>query len=395
MSNLYLIRYGEIGIKGKNRYLFENRLLANIRKTLREEGKELEVYKTYGRVYVETDLAREKVINRLEKIFGIVGIAPARRVELDVKEIKRASLEMVEAALPKQGTTTFKVSARRNNKSFELNSMELNRELGAHILINLEDGRLKVDVHNPEVMVNVEIRNEGAYIYVEDIAGCGGLPVGVTGTAGLLLSGGIDSPVAGWMMMKRGVNILPIYFHSFPFTSDRAKEKVIDLAKTLASYQGKVNLHIVHFTEIQTQMNDKCPAKLTTIIMRRIMMRIAERLTVNNGGKALVTGESMGQVASQTMESMYVTNLVPEMPVFRPLIGLDKVEIIDVAKKIDTYETSIQPYEDCCTVFVPKSPETSPTKKQIEIGERDLDIEDLIDKAVEEVEIIKINSYEN
>ncbi|OCL26425.1 tRNA 4-thiouridine(8) synthase ThiI [Orenia metallireducens] len=393
MKRLYLIRYGEIGLKGKNRFMFEDKLISNIIKTLKKESDELDVYKTYGRIYVETDLARDKVISKLQKVFGIVGIAPACEVELDVDQVKNASLEMVQEALPKSGVTTFKVNARRNNKSFPLNSMELNRELGAHILINTEDGRLEVDVHNPELMVNVEVRKKAVYIYTQDIPGSGGLPVGVTGTAGLLLSGGIDSPVAGWMLMKRGVKIVPIYFHSFPFTSDRAKEKVIDLAETLATYQGETKLHVVHFTDIQTEMNDKCPAELTTIIMRRIMMRIAEQITLNNGGKSLLTGESMGQVASQTMESMYVTNMVPEMPVFRPLIGLDKVEIIEIAKRIGTYETSIQPYEDCCTVFVPEKPATKATPEDVEEGEKDLHIDDLIEKAIDEVEVITINPY--
>ncbi|TDX52302.1 tRNA uracil 4-sulfurtransferase ThiI [Orenia marismortui] len=394
MKKLYLIRYGEIGIKGKNRYLFENKLISNIIKALKNEDPEVDVYKTYGRVYVETKIKEDKAIKKLKRIFGIVGIAPARKVDLDVDKIKDTCLEMVHNDLAKEGTTTFKISARRNNKSFELDSMELNRELGAHVLINTEDGRLKVDVHNPEINVKVEIRADFAYIYTKDIAGSGGLPVGVTGKSGLLLSGGIDSPVAGWMIAKRGAKIVPIYFHSFPFTSDRAKEKVIDLAETLATYQGETKLHVVHFTDIQTEMNDKCPEELTTIIMRRIMMKIAERITLNNGGKSLITGESMGQVASQTMESMYVTNMVPEMPIFRPLIGLDKVEIIARAKEIGTYETSIEPYEDCCTVFVPKSPETKPTPKQIAIGEKNLEIEDLIQKAIDEVEVININPYE-
>jgi len=393
VKRLYLIRYGEIGLKGKNRFMFEDKLISNIIKALKKESDELDVYKTYGRIYVETDLARDKVIAKLQKVFGIVGIAPAREVELDVDEVKKNCLEMVQEALPKSGVTTFKVNARRNNKSFPLNSMELNRELGAHILINTEDGRLQVDVHNPELMVNVEVRKKAVYIYTQDIPGCGGLPVGVTGTAGLLLSGGIDSPVAGWMLMKRGVKIIPIYFHSFPFTSDRAKEKVIDLTETLATYQGETKLHVVHFTDIQTEMNDKCPAELTTIIMRRIMMRIAEQITLNNGGKSLLTGESMGQVASQTMESMYVTNMVPEMPIFRPLIGLDKVEIIEIAKRIGTYETSIQPYEDCCTVFVPEKPATKATPDDVKEGEKDLHIDDLIEKAIDEVEIITINPY--
>ncbi|WP_027340454.1 tRNA uracil 4-sulfurtransferase ThiI [Halonatronum saccharophilum] len=393
MEKLYLIRYGEIGTKGKNRFIFEDKLKSNILKSLKGEGGHLRVYKTYGRIYVETDIEEDKVLNRLTKIFGIVGVCPTEKVALDVQEIKDACLKLVKKDLSEEGVTSFKISARRNNKQFELDSMELNRELGAHVLINIEDGRLKVDVHNPEIDVNVEIREKFAYVYTKDIPGVKGLPVGVTGTSGLLLSGGIDSPVAGWMIMKRGAKVVPIYFHSFPFTSDRAKEKVIELTEVLAQYQGPTDLHVVHFTDIQTQMNESCPKELTTIIMRRLMMRIAERITINNGGKSLITGESMGQVASQTMESMYVTNMIPKMPIFRPLIGLDKVEIIARAERIGTYDISIRPYEDCCTIFVPESPETSPTVKQIEIGEKDLDVEDLIEKAIEEVEIIRINPY--
>ncbi len=388
MDNLYLIRYGEIGLKVKNRYIFENKLIANIKDALCNKA---EVSKTYGRIYVESDLAEDEVINKLQKVFGIVGICPTKRVALNLKEIKDISLEVVREHLTNTNKkATFKVNTRRSNKSFELNSMELNRQLGAHILINIEDGRLQVDVHDPEIMVNVEIREKYAYIYTQDISGAGGLPVGSTGKTGLLLSGGIDSPVAGLRIMKRGAKIIPIYFHSFPFTSDRAKEKVIDLTEILASYQGETKLHVVNFTPIQTEMNEKCPDDLITIIMRRIMMQIAEIITENNGGKALITGESMGQVASQTLESMYVTNSVPKMPVFRPLIGMDKVEIIEEAKKMGTYDISIQPYEDCCTVFVPKRPETHPTIKQVEIGEKDLEIDNLIKKAVEEAEVITI-----
>ncbi|MCK8827210.1 tRNA 4-thiouridine(8) synthase ThiI [Natroniella acetigena] len=392
MEQLYLIRYGEIGIKGKNRPLFEDKLVNNIREQLkRAEPNQLDVYKTYGRIYVRTDLEQEEVVARLQKVFGIVGICPTKRVALDMEEIKAACLELVNEQLAtKKGLTSFKIIARRSNKGFELDSMELNRELGAHVLINTKDGRLEVDVHQPEIPVTVEIRSKYAFIYTQDLKGVGGLPLGVTGKAGLLLSGGIDSPVAGWMAMKRGVEIVPIYFHSFPFTSDRAKEKVIDLAEVLAQYQGEIDLHVVDFTAIQTEMNDKCPADLITIIMRRIMMDLAEKITARQEGKALITGESMGQVASQTLDSMYVTNLVPEMPVFRPLIGMDKLEIEKKAKMIGTYQTSIQPYEDCCTVFVPKTPETHPTKEQVLAGEEELEIEDLIQEAVENVEVISI-----
>ncbi|AGB41296.1 thiazole biosynthesis/tRNA modification protein ThiI [Halobacteroides halobius DSM 5150] len=393
MKKLYLIRYGEIGTKGKNRHVFEDKLVSNVRQALEAIDKEakINVYKTSGRIFAETNLAEDKVLNKLQKVCGIVGISPTRRVALDIKQVKKASLAAVKEALPTDDkTVNFKVSASRANKNFALDSMELNRELGAYVLENTPDGRLNVDLYNPEIELNIEVRYKHVYIYTQDIPGVGGLPVGTTGKLGVLLSGGIDSPVASWMAMKRGVEIMPIYFHSFPFTSDRAKEKVVDLTKVLAHYQGEIDLHVVHFTEIQKEINEHCPADLTTIIMRRKMIEIAEQITKERGGKGLVTGESMGQVASQTLESMHVTNIVSTMPIFRPLIGIDKIGIEARAKEIGTYETSIQPYEDCCTVFVPKTPETRPTLKQVEAGEVDLKIDDLIKEAIKDVEVIKI-----
>ncbi|GAB6098382.1 tRNA 4-thiouridine(8) synthase ThiI [Halanaerocella petrolearia] len=393
MEKLYLIRYGEIGTKGKNRHVFEDKLVSNIRQALTAIDKtaEVNVYKTSGRIFAATDLAEDRVIDRLQKVCGIVGICPTRRVALDVDQVKKASLAAVKEALPaEERTVNFKVSASRANKGFELDSMELNREMGAYVLQNTPDGRLNVDLYNPEIELNIEVRYNHVYIYTQDLPGVGGLPVGTTGRLGVLLSGGIDSPVANWMAMKRGVETTPIYFHSFPFTSDRAKEKVVDLTKVLAQYQGKMDLHVVHFTEIQKQINEKCPADLTTVIMRRKMIEIAEKITEQKGGKGLVTGESMGQVASQTLSSMHVTNIAATMPIFRPLIGLDKIEIEAKAKEIGTYETSIQPYEDCCTVFVPETPETHPTLEQIREGEEELEVDKLIEEAVKEVEIIKI-----
>ncbi|GAB6138544.1 tRNA uracil 4-sulfurtransferase ThiI [Halanaerobaculum tunisiense] len=392
MQKLYLIRYGEIGTKGHNRHMFEDKLVSNIRQALAGVGPEktVEIYKTSGRIFVETALEESTVVSKLQKVAGIVGICPTLEVDLDLDQIKEACITAVEEVLPAQeGTVTFGVSASRSNKGFALDSMELNRELGAYILD--EFSNLQVDLDNPDIEVNVEVRYEGAYIYTQDITGMRGLPVGTTGKAGVMLSGGIDSPVAGWMAMKRGVEITPIYFHSFPFTSDRAKEKVIDLTKVLAEYQGEIDLHVVHFTEIQKEINEHCPEDLTTVIMRRKMIEIAEQLTKQQGGKALVTGESMGQVASQTLDSMYVTNVMPEMPIYRPLIGLDKIEIEERAKQIGTYEISIQPYEDCCTVFVPKTPETHPTLEQVRAGEEDLEVDELIKEAIKEVEIIEIN----
>jgi len=393
MKKLYLIRYGEIGTKGKNRDKFEDKLMANIRRSLQQidESAAVNVYKTYGRLFVTTDLPKEKVIAQLQKVFGIVGVCPTRRTELDVGAVKEAVLAAVKEELAAdKPTATFKISAQRSNKKFELDSMELNNQLGAYVLQNLPAGQLEVDVHNPDIKVNVEVRSKYIYVYTQDREGSRGLPVGTTGKAGLLLSGGIDSPVAGWMTMKRGVEVLPIYFHSFPFTSDRAKEKVIDLAEVLAQYQPTMELKVVNFTELQKEINDNCPDKLMTLVMRRLMLQIAEQITENNKGQALVTGESLGQVASQTMDALKVTNQVPKMPIFRPLIGLDKIEIEAKAREIGTYETSIQPYEDCCTVFVPEHPETYPELKEVQEAEEKLEAADLIAEAVETVETIKI-----
>ncbi|SJZ38849.1 tRNA uracil 4-sulfurtransferase ThiI [Selenihalanaerobacter shriftii] len=388
MKDLILIRYGEIGTKGDNRHLFEDKLVQNIEESLIGVG-EINVYKTNGRIFVETEADVDLVTDKLQKVFGIVGVSPAKAIQLDFEQIKRAGLELVERRLD-GSPQTFKVETRRINKGFELDSMDINRELGAHVLRNTEN--LTVDVHNPEIRLNVEVRYKRAYVYTDDLLGVGGLPVGTSEKAGLLLSGGIDSPVAGWMAMKRGVELVPIYFHSPPFTSDRAKEKVIDLCRELASYAGgSLNLRVVHFTDIQTDINEKCPKKLLTIIMRRMMMKIAEKITNQEEGKALITGESIGQVASQTLDSMNVTNAVTNMPVFRPLIGLDKNEIKRRAKDIGTYEISIRPYDDCCTLFVPDSPETKPKLRFVEYAEEDLgDIEELIEEAIEKTEIIKV-----
>ncbi|ADL12797.1 tRNA uracil 4-sulfurtransferase ThiI [Acetohalobium arabaticum] len=390
MKDLILIKYGEIGIKGSNRYLFEDRLIRNMEESLSGINKEVDIYKTHGRVFVEAEGSFERIRERLQKVFGIVGVCSAKETELDFEKIKNAGLELIERELSGK-PRTFKVETRRINKDFQYDSMEISRKLGAYILRNTED--LTVDVHDPDIQLDVEIRHKQAYLYASDLPGVKGLPVGSCGKAGLLLSGGIDSPVAGWMAMKRGVEIMPIYFHTPPFTSSRAKEKVLDLSRVLAEYAGgSLQVRIVPFTEVQKALNEKCPEKLLTVIMRRMMMRIAERITNNNEGKALITGESIGQVASQTLESMNVTNAVAQMPVFRPLIGLDKNEIKARAKEIGTYEISIQPYDDCCTIFVPDSPETKPKLRFVEYGEEDLEVERLIEEAVKEAEIITVEA---
>lgn len=326
-----------------------------------------------------------QVVQSLKKVFGIVSISPAFRLENDLDKIKDIALQLIKDN--NQDAKTFKVESKRGNKSFPLQSPEISREVGAHILINTEN--IKVDVHKPDAKVYVEIR-ESAYVYHEIIPGSGGLPVGSNGKAALLISGGIDSPVAGYMVAKRGVELLAVHFHSFPFTSERAKEKVVELTRIITQYTGPIKLFVVPFTKIQTEIGQNCDERQTTLIMRRFMMKITERIAQREEAKALVTGESIGQVASQTLESLNVTNAAVKLPVFRPLIGMDKQEITEISHKINTYETSILPYEDCCTIFVPKHPETRPKLEKILQSENKLKVEELIEEAMGSVEIIHL-----
>lgn len=377
MKDVLLIKYGELALKGENRSFFENTLVKNIKYALRDfDGVKVE--KTHGRIYVECEKDVEEAIERLKKVFGIVGITRAKEADLDLEEIFKAAVDLMKSHQGK----TFKVETKRPNKAFPYNSMEVSRRVGAAVLKNVKN--MKVDVHNPDVLLNVEIR-EKAFLYAGVIEGAGGLPLGTNGKATVLLSGGIDSPVAAWMMMKRGVEVEAVYFHSRPYTSDRAKEKVVDLCKVLSQYGRGMRLHVVHFTDLQLEIYEKCPARLTTIIMRRMMMKIAEKIAQQNGSLALITGESLGQVASQTIESLYVTNSSVSLPVFRPLIGMDKREIIDIAQKIGTYEISIRPYEDCCTIFVPKHPATKPKLEKVLEAEEKMDYQKFIDNFEEEV----------
>ncbi|MGM0502015.1 MAG: tRNA uracil 4-sulfurtransferase ThiI [Bacillota bacterium] len=393
MDNLFLIRYGEIGTKGHNRYKFEDQLIDNIETALKELGAQPKINKTFGRIFIETKLAEDDVLERLAKVFGIVGICPVEKVPLDFEIIKKQALELVkEELVHSQEPISFRVTTNRSNKSFELDTMEVNQQLGSYLLQNTSDGALEVSLKNAELDVTVEIRAHHAYIYITEQKGLGGLPIGTSDQAALMLSGGIDSPVAGWLAMKRGVEIMPIYFHTPPFTSERAKEKVIDLAKKLALYQPHIKLHVVNFTAIQTEINQHCPPDLITLIMRRQMIKVAEKvMNEQQGGKALITGESIGQVASQTLDSITVTNAIAEVPIFRPLIGFDKTEIITKARQIGTYELSTKPAQDCCTVFVPDTPETHPRLWQVKQGEKELEIEELIATAVAEVEIIDLD----
>ena len=387
-ADIILLKYGEISLKGLNRPMFEKQLLANVAKALAPLGK-FSIRKSQSTVYVEPlgdDIDMQAATERLSKVFGIVNICPAAKCQKTIEDIERTTLECL-SQIDLNGKT-FKVEAKREDKQFPMNSPQLCRHMGAVILKNTEG--LSVDVHNPDILVQIEIRKE-AFIFTQKVSGAGGMPVGTAGRTALLLSGGIDSPVAGWMISKRGVVLDAVHFHSHPYTSDRAKEKVIELAKIMTQYTGPIRLHIVPFTDIQLDIIDKCPKNYLTIIMRRLMMRIAEKIARESGAMALITGESIGQVASQTMESLVVTDNAVDMPVFRPCIGMDKEEIVTISKKIDTYETSILPYEDCCTIFVPKHPKTKPSISEIQEAEKLLtDPEGMMEKAIQDREIIDL-----
>ncbi len=434
----FLIKYGEIGIKGKNRYLFEDALVRQIRFALKDVDGEFNVHKAQGRVYVdcEGEYDYEETVESLKRVFGIVGICPVVRLQdTGFEQLKKDVEKYIGEVYPEKNQTfkiearrsrksyplnsmelncelggfeqlkkdvekyigevypeknqTFKIEARRSRKSYPLNSMELNCELGGVILDAYPE--MKVDVHNPQIRLNVEVREE-IYLYSEIIPGPGGMPVGTNGSAMLLLSGGIDSPVAGYMIAKRGVALEATYFHAPPYTSERAKEKVVDLARLVSRYSGPIKLNVVNFTDIQLYIYEKCPHEELTIIMRRYMMKIAEHFAKRDGCLGLITGESIGQVASQTMQSLMATNAACTLPVYRPLIGFDKKEIVDISEKIDTYETSIQPYEDCCTIFVAKHPVTKPNLERIEKSERNLDekIDELMQTAIDTVETIMV-----
>ncbi len=391
MYKAFLIKYGEIGVKGKNRYLFEDALVRQIRYALKEVDGEFNVTKENGRIYATavSDFDYDEAVAALKRVFGIIGISPVVQIEDNgFDDLAKHVVEYFDATYPDKNIT-FKVNARRARKNYPMDSMEINMELGGRLLDAFPE--LKVDVHKPEVLLQVEIRNK-INIYSVEIPGPGGMPIGTAGKAMLLLSGGIDSPVAGYMIAKRGVQIEATYFHAPPYTSDRAKQKVVDLAKLVSRYSGPMVLNVVNFTDIQLAIYEKCPHDELTIIMRRYMMRIAEELGKKSGCLGLITGESIGQVASQTMQSLYCTNEVCEMPVFRPVIGFDKQEIIDLSEKIGTYETSIQPFEDCCTIFVAKHPVTKPNLNIIKNDEKHLDdcIEEMLKTAIDTVERIEI-----
>ncbi len=392
MFSSFLIKYAEIGVKGKNRYIFEDALVHQIKYALKGLEANFKVSKTPGRIFLDFDgeFDYDEVIDRLQHVFGISGICPMVRLEDEgTEKLYEEVVKYFDETYPDKNKT-FKVQARRSRKNYPLDSMELNAEIGGALLDAFPE--LKVDVHNPEITVVVEIR-EKIFLYSEIILGPGGMPVGTNGKAMLLLSGGIDSPVAGYMISKRGVKIDAVYFHAPPYTSERAKQKVVDLAKYVSKYSGPIYLHIINFTDIQLYIYEKCPHEELTIIMRRYMMKIAEEIAKETECQGLITGESIGQVASQTTHSLVVTNEVCTLPVFRPLIGFDKEDIVTISKKINTYETSIQPYEDCCTIFVAKHPVTKPNLNVIKRHEENLKekIDEMVKTALDTRETIIVS----
>jgi thiamine biosynthesis protein ThiI len=389
MRRVLLVRYGEIHLKGNNRPYFERMLFQAMKDAVRGfEGAR--VVKAEGRYYIEDyDPAREaEVMEAMTRVFGVYSVSAAREMEKDWETIVQNAIEMMREEVERRGKCTFKVLPRRADKTYPMDSMEMGRELGGRILEAVEG--VSVDVHHFEVPVGLEIR-ERAYLYIGETLGAGGMPVGCGGKAALLLSGGIDSPVAGHMIMKRGVAIECVHFHSFPYTSERAKDKVLELARLLSRYCGSIKVYVVHFTDVQLAIYEQCPASQTTIIMRIGMMKIAEKIAEKSGCRALITGESLGQVASQTLESLCCTDAAVSMPVFRPCIGFDKVEIMDRARAIGTYETSILPYEDCCTIFTPKHPVTRPKAEDIYNSIEKMEgWEALLEQAVEKTEAITV-----
>ncbi|MBQ2450192.1 MAG: tRNA 4-thiouridine(8) synthase ThiI [Lachnospiraceae bacterium] len=392
MYKSFLIKYAEIGVKGKNRYIFEDRLCEQIRYALERCEGEFEVTKTQGRIYVNalTEYDFDETVENLKTVFGIWGICPVVKLEDEGFEKLAEDVKAYVDRVYPDKNFTFKVDTRRARKNYPKESMEVNADIGAVLLNAFPE--MKVDVRKPDVMLHIEIR-EMIYLYSTVIPGPGGLPIGTNGKGTLLLSGGIDSPVAGYMIAKRGVKLDAVYFHAPPYTSDRAKQKVVDLAKLVSRYSGPIDLHVINFTDIQLYIYEKCPHDELTIIMRRYMMRIAQHIAQESGSLGLITGESIGQVASQTMQSLMATNDVCTIPVYRPLIGFDKEDIVDVSKKINTYETSILPFEDCCTIFVAKHPVTKPNLKVIRIHEQNLEenIDALVQKALETDEVIHVS----
>ena len=388
MKEIVLVKYGEMALKGLNKKSFEDMLTKNIKRRLKPLGK-FQLTSAQSTTYItplDEDIDLNEVVEVVGKIFGIAALCRACVCEKNFEDICEKSYEYLEDVLGR--AKTFKVNAKRSDKAFPMKSPEICMELGGRLLEKFP--HLSVDVKNPEVTVTVEVRDENAFVHAENIKGAGGLPVGSSGKAMLLLSGGIDSPVAGYMMAKRGLILSAVHFYSYPYTSERARDKVVDLTRLLSRYAGPIRLHLVPFTDIQMTIYEQCPSKETTVIMRRLMMKIAQRIAEKEGARALITGEALGQVASQTLESLCVTNDAVTMPVFRPLIGFDKDDIMDLSRKIGTYETSILPYEDCCTVFVPKHPVTKPVLEDLRASEAKVDFSEMIEHAISDSELMII-----
>ena len=388
-KNLYIVRCGEVALKGMNKPYFERVLLERVRKSL-EVYDDVEAHWIDGLMFVRVpaDIDEDEVISRCVRVFGVASVSPAVEVPKDINEIGRKAGEFMNDILKAEDIKTFKVRAKRADKNFPIESPEIARQVGGMVL--KASKVLGVDVHRPDCTLNVDVRKEAAYIYRDKVKGFGGLPLGTNGKGMILMSGGIDSPVAAFMMAKRGMSIEAVHFHSYPYTSQRAQEKVEDLVKVLAGYMGTVRMHVINLLPIQEEIVKNCPEDETTLLVRRFMMRIAEKVAEKNKCMMLITGEDLGQVASQTAEALVVTDNVVSMPVMRPLIAMDKVDIMEKAREIGTYEISIQPYEDCCTVFLPKHPVTKPKLPRIEKSESALDVDALVKAAVESEEIVVI-----
>lgn len=390
MEKVILARIGEIALKGLNRSVFERRLAVNIRKMISDLGP-AKVRWSQSRYYIEPEddtFLFEEALERLTGVFGLVSVSPATVIPSEEEAIFNEAVAQMKAEMEKRPIRTFKVETKRGLKSFPLNSPAISAEAGGRILDAFPG--LTVDVKNPDVVIYIEVR-EQSYVYSQILPAPGGMPTGCNGKACLLLSGGIDSPVAGYMIGKRGVSICAVHFYSYPYTSERAKEKVLELASLVSRFTGPMKVMIVPFTDIQLEIHQKCRDELGTVLLRRSMMRIADRLARKNGCSALVTGESVGQVASQTMQAIYCTDAAARMPVYRPLIGMDKMEVVAIANKIGTFETSILPYEDCCTVFTPKHPKTRPMLSEIEEEEKRVDLAPMEDKAIAEIEVVRFD----
>ncbi len=394
-KNILIVRAGEVALKGMNKPYFERMLVDRIKANLKhtaEIGKDkaLDIYRHEGLIYIKADkdLDIDEIIHNTVKVFGVASVSKAVEAESDLEAIGREAVRYMNALIEERGIKTFKVEAKRADKNFPVKSPEIGRIIGAKVLVGCKV--LKVDVHNPDVLLKVDVRHDVSYIYDSKVNGLGGLPLGTNGRGMTLLSGGIDSPVATWMMAKRGMMIEAVHYHSYPYTSERAREKVIELAQIVSQYTGRFKMHVINLLPIQEEIVKNCPEEETTIHVRRFMMRIAEKLAKEADCQALITGEDLGQVASQTAEALVVTDSVVSMPVFRPLIGMDKIEIMDRAQEIGTYEKSIEPYEDCCTVFLPKHPATKPRLEKILESEARLDVEALVEKAVASQEIVMI-----